>query len=131
MLLQHVVSTRHVWARDTKELLDKGEQDIRIIQTEVSVICRSEVEADNAVRGLNNSDILRKPNSIILLSFIIIILLYIIPLLFKTSRSSRSHCENKIIHAKYRCKNTLAPTDTRFICHVHVCTEIRKIICKL
>jgi hypothetical protein len=58
--------------------LDEGEQDIRIIQTEVSVICRSEVEADNADRGLNNSDILRKPNSIIILSFIIIILLYII-----------------------------------------------------
>ena len=39
----------------------------RIIQTEVSVICRSEAEADNADLGLNNSDILRKPNSIILL----------------------------------------------------------------
>jgi hypothetical protein len=32
------------------------------IQTEVSVIYRSEAEADNADRGLNNSDILRKPN---------------------------------------------------------------------
>ena len=39
-----------------------------ITQTEVSVIFRS--EADNADRGLNNSDILRKPNLIILLLFI-------------------------------------------------------------
>ena len=31
-----------------------------IIQTEVNVICRSEAEADNADRGLNNSDILKK-----------------------------------------------------------------------
>jgi hypothetical protein len=54
--------------------LDQAEQDIRIIQTEVSIICfsetevsvniyRSKAEADNADRGLNNSDILRKPNS--------------------------------------------------------------------
>ena len=41
----------------------------RIIQTEVSVICGSEAEADNADRGLNNSDILQKPNSIIILLF--------------------------------------------------------------
>ena len=41
-----------------------------IIQTEVSIICRSEAEADNADRGLNHSDILQKPNSIILLLFI-------------------------------------------------------------
>jgi hypothetical protein len=39
------------------------------IQIEVSIICRSEAEADNADRSLNNSDILRKPNSIILLLF--------------------------------------------------------------
>ena len=38
---------------------------LRIIQTEVSVLCRSEAE-DNADRGLNYSDILRKRNSIIL-----------------------------------------------------------------
>ena len=31
----------------------------------------AEAEADNADRGLNNSDILRKPNSIILLLFIL------------------------------------------------------------
>ena len=36
--------------------MDKAEQDIRIIQTEVRVIYRSEDEADNADRGLNNSD---------------------------------------------------------------------------
>ena len=42
----------------------------RFIQTSVKVICRSEAEADNADRGLNNSDILRKPNSILLLLFI-------------------------------------------------------------
>ena len=53
------------------ELFDEAEQDIGITQTEVSVICRSEAEADNADRGLNNSDILRKPNSIILLLFIL------------------------------------------------------------
>ena len=41
---------------------------LRIIQPEDSVI--SEADADNADRGLNNSDILRKPNSIILLLFI-------------------------------------------------------------
>ena len=40
-----------------------------LIQIEVSIICRSEAEADNADRSLNNSDILRKPNSIILLLF--------------------------------------------------------------
>jgi hypothetical protein len=54
---------------NSHELLDEAEQDIRIIQTEDSVICRSEAEADNVVRGLNNSDIVRKPNSIILLLF--------------------------------------------------------------
>ena len=31
-----------------------------IIQTEVSAICRSEAEADNADRGLNNSEYLAK-----------------------------------------------------------------------
>ena len=40
---------------------------MRSIKTLVSVICRSEDEADNAYRGLNNSDILRKVNSIIIL----------------------------------------------------------------
>ena len=54
---------------NSHELLDEAEQDIRIIQTEDSVICRSEAEADNVVRGLNNSDIVRKPNSIIILLF--------------------------------------------------------------
>jgi hypothetical protein len=49
--------------------LDEADQDIKIIQTEVSVICRCQAEADNAGRGLNNSDILRKLNSIILLLF--------------------------------------------------------------
>ena len=34
---------------------------LRIIQTEVSVICRSDVEADNADRGLNNSGYPAKP----------------------------------------------------------------------
>jgi hypothetical protein len=51
--------------------LDEAEQDIRIIQAEVSVIFRSEALVDNADRGLNVSDILRKPNSIILLLFIL------------------------------------------------------------
>jgi hypothetical protein len=51
--------------------LDEAEQDIRILQAEVSVIFRSEALADNADRGLNVSDILRKPNSIILLLFIL------------------------------------------------------------
>ena len=41
----------------------------RFIQIEVSVLRRSEAEADNADRGLNNSDIVCKPNSIILLLF--------------------------------------------------------------
>ena len=54
---------------NSHELLDEAEQDIRIIQTEDSVICRSEAEADKVVRGLNNSDIVRKPNSIIILLF--------------------------------------------------------------
>ena len=49
--------------------MDEAEQDIRFIQIEVSVIRRSEAEADNADRGLNNSDIVRKPNSIIILLF--------------------------------------------------------------
>ena len=56
---------------NNQELLNEAEQDIGIIQIEASVICRSEAEADNADRGLNNSDILRKPNSIILLLFIL------------------------------------------------------------
>jgi hypothetical protein len=51
--------------------LDEAEQDIRILQAEVSVIFRSDALADNADRGLNVSDILRKPNSIILLFFIL------------------------------------------------------------
>ena len=51
--------------------MDETEQDIRIIQNEVSVICGSEAEAYNDDRGLNNSDILRKPNSIIILLFVL------------------------------------------------------------
>ena len=47
-------------------MVDETEQDIMIIQTEFS---RSEAEACNTGRGLNNSDILRKPNSIIPLLF--------------------------------------------------------------
>ena len=42
---------------------------MRINQTKVSVICQSEAEADNVDRGLNNSDILHKLNSIIFLLF--------------------------------------------------------------
>ena len=34
-----------------KQLLDEAEHDIK---TEVNVICRSEAEADNIDRGLNN-----------------------------------------------------------------------------
>ena len=49
--------------------MDEAEQDIRIIQTEVSVTAEAK-PIDNADRGLNNSDILRKPNSIIILLFI-------------------------------------------------------------
>ena len=48
------------------ELLYEAEQDIRIIQTDVSVICQSDAEAD---RGLNNPDILCKLNSIVILLF--------------------------------------------------------------
>ena len=51
--------------------MGEAKQDIGIIQTEVSVIGRSEAEADNTDRDLNNSDILRKANSIILLLFIL------------------------------------------------------------
>ena len=51
--------------------MDEAEQDMRINQTKVSVICQSEAEADNVDRGLNNSDILRKLNSIIFLLFIL------------------------------------------------------------
>ena len=36
----------------------------------LKIIWRSKGEADNADRGLNNSDILRKPNSITLILFI-------------------------------------------------------------
>ena len=43
---------------------------LKIIQTEVSIICGGKAEVDNADRGLNNSVILRKPNSIILLLLI-------------------------------------------------------------
>jgi hypothetical protein len=43
------------------DLSDEAEQGIRIIQI---------AEADNTDRGLNNSDILRKPNSIIISLFI-------------------------------------------------------------
>ena len=52
-----------------------------IIHTEFS---RSEAEAYNTDRGLNNSDILRKPNSII-------------PLLFflQQKQSSQNYCQNK------------------------------------
>ena len=50
----------------SKELRSRN---IGIIKTEVSVISGRQGKADNADRGLNNSDILRKPNSIILLLF--------------------------------------------------------------
>ena len=43
---------------------------LRIIQAEVSFICESRAEVDNADRGLSNSDILQMPNSIILLLLI-------------------------------------------------------------
>jgi hypothetical protein len=123
--------------------LDEAKKDISIIQTEVSIICQSEAEADNADRSLNNSGILRKPNSIIILLFIIILLLFITLLLFQTSRS---HCQNKIINKKLTlffnsCKipgtygYVIYPScsngHTRFICDVHVHAEIRKIICRL
>ena len=41
-----------------------------ITQAEVSVICWSQAEADNTDGGVNTSDILQEPNSIILLCFI-------------------------------------------------------------
>jgi hypothetical protein len=38
-----------------KQLLDEAEHDIKNYSAEVNVICRSEAEADNIDRGLNNS----------------------------------------------------------------------------
>ena len=47
---------QHIPREFIKQLLDEAEHMIsRIIQTEVNVICRSEAEADNIDRGLNNS----------------------------------------------------------------------------
>ena len=80
----------------------------------------AKLEADSADRDLNNSDILRKPNSMILLLFIL-----------QQKRSSQQKLLSKqnnftkfprsfAIHAKYRWINTQAPTDTRFISQIYM-----------
>ena len=50
--------------------MNEAEQDTQKYPDRGQRYCPSEAEADNADRGLHNSDILRKPNSIILLLFI-------------------------------------------------------------
>ena len=93
------------------------------------ILCRSEAEADNADRGQNNSDIPRKPNSIILLLFI--------PQEKSAMRIKIKTDKN--LTGKFLTPNTRAPyghekydiylsgskRETYF-----VCAEIRIIICK-
>jgi hypothetical protein len=47
----------HGYVRDNKQLLDEAEHDIKNYSDrgQCYVICRSEAEADNIDRGLNNS----------------------------------------------------------------------------